>query len=119
MQSNINNSSYELLIQISDCIISGKSPEQVRRQWYRLWDCYKACRRRVEHTGGGDGNMRSGESSSQSGEGDNEDGISTGVGNAKSCNKKSKWLGATRGQYLHKVMDVFETSNLYRMIDKV
>jgi len=63
--------------------------------------------------------MRSGESSSQSGEGDNEDGIAMGVGNAKSCNKKSKQLGATWGQYSHKVMDVFETSNLYWMIDEV
>src|SRR5882724_10292808 len=84
---NINNSGYEPLIQISDHIISGKSPEQVCWQWYHLWDCYKACRRQAGHTGGGDGNMRSGESSSQSGEGENEDGNAMGVGNVKSCKK--------------------------------
>ena len=55
----------------------------------------------------------------QSGEGGNEDGNAMGVGNVKSCKKKSKRLGETSGQYSHKVMDVFETSKLYRMIDEV
>ena len=39
--------------QIADLLLPRKSAEQIRRQWYRLWDCYKACRRREEHTGGG------------------------------------------------------------------
>jgi len=65
--------------------------------------------------------MRSEESSLQSGEGGNEDGNAMGVGNVvkKSCKKLSKWLGETWGQYSHKVMDVFETSKLYWMIDEV
>ena len=47
--------------------------EQVRRQWYQLWHCYKACHRREEHMGGGDGNaVDVTEVKSAPSEGDNE-----------------------------------------------
>jgi len=57
--------------------------------------------------------MRSGESSSQSGEGGNEDGNAMGVENAvnKSCKKVWKGPGETQGQYSHKVMDVLRHLN--------
>jgi len=101
MQLSINDSGSELLIQISDHIISGKSPEQVFQQWYGLWDCYKACCHWAKHTGGGDGNIRRGESSLQSEEGENEDGHVMGVGHVDktSCKKMLKWPVETWRQY--------------------
>jgi len=63
--------------------------------------------------------MRSGDPSLQSGEGKN--GNAMGVENVvkNSCKKMSKQPGETQGQYSHKLMDVFETSKLYQMIDEV
>ena len=100
--------------------MKGKSAEQVRRQWYRLWDCYKACWGHVEHTGGGDGDMENAISSVDSGDENLQGELVGDEGLVKKRQKtRSKERSKTCGQYSHKVMDVFETSKLYRMIDDV
>ena len=87
----------------------------MRRQWYRLWDCYKACRRREEHTGGGDGNaVDVTEVESVPSEGEIETkGKKTG-GNSKHAGPMN-----TRGQFSMHVLDMFAMSRCYQMIDEV
>ncbi|KIJ43362.1 hypothetical protein M422DRAFT_67869 [Sphaerobolus stellatus SS14] len=77
----------------------GKTVAQVRRCWNGCWDRYKAVRRRQLHTAGGDGDAK------DEPEDDSADG-------KKKKRKKQKGFSKN-------VLDAFEASSLFQMIDSV
>ncbi|EPQ55479.1 hypothetical protein GLOTRDRAFT_93846 [Gloeophyllum trabeum ATCC 11539] len=128
---------------ISQKILGGrKDVDQVRNLWHKVWDKYKTCRRREKHTGGGDGDVddtgagsgeedgddeeREGEEESpvpaaevdaETGEkpkelGDGQVEGSAGDGGDKPRTKK-------KARYSKAVLDRFEQSEVYRLIDEV
>lgn len=76
-----------------------------------MWAMYKLVRCREEHTGGGDGDdetdLEEGDDNDDDGGDDNGDG------------KKRKWPTVKRVRFSKRVLDMFETSAFYKIINKV
>ncbi|KIJ41410.1 hypothetical protein M422DRAFT_255605 [Sphaerobolus stellatus SS14] len=107
--SNFKLNQARIFQEISMSVAKDRSAEKVRRQWQRLWDAYKACRRHAHHTGGGDGDKNN-ES------GTDEDDVKPEVkGEGAVKARKSK----TCAQFSDAQLDVFEASEIYTLIDNV
>ena len=107
--------------QISQVVLTGRRDvEQVRNCWNRFWSLFKCVRRRQEHTGGGDGDEVDLDDSE---DGDDEGEVpETGTKRKKPPPKKHGKDGSKEGsreQFSPGVMDSFEQSEFYALIDKV
>lgn len=77
-----------------------------------MWSIFKIVRRREDHTGGGDGD--DGTDLEDNGPGDTEEG--EGAAGAK---KRKKGVGKTKVRYTKNVLDTFQHSIFYPIIDAV
>lgn len=116
-----------------------RTQEQVRQQWMTIWGLYKETRRRLKHTGGGDGDeaddlseFDGGEAEGTEDQSESENGEAEGpTSNAKDTEKKrdagksnvsekSKKREEGRNRRPSKsAMELFAQSELYEMIDRV
>jgi hypothetical protein len=80
----------------------------------RLWDIYKAVRRRQEHTGGGDGDDATDDETDE----DGNDDVDVDDG-PEGANKRKKPKKTARGRFSKKTLDAFEESEFYVLIDAV
>lgn len=118
------------ILQISQKLLEGrKSQKQVAQLWSSQWDKYKAVRRRQQHTGGGDGDESDGDSESDP-ENVTEAALTVGKGetadldlghNCKPAMKRKRTTPSMKksGRFSHKVLDKFEQSEVYKIIDGV
>ncbi|KAG8914341.1 hypothetical protein FRC00_014371 [Tulasnella sp. 408] len=100
----------EVFTHISQKLVKNKaSVAQVRNLWNRIWDKYKACRRRQKHTGGGDPDE------DEVDEDERED--SPAADESSKAKKKTKKKKKKTG-FSDQVLDDFESSAIYEMIDQ-
>ena len=98
-----------MCLQISQKLLHGKhDAESVRNMWNRYWSMFKEVRRRQEHTGGGDGD----DATEDDGEDEDE--------REGAHEKKRKRAGqAKKVRYTKNVLDSFESSSFFAIIDAV
>lgn len=97
--------------QISQKLLGGRNDvKSVGNMWTRMWALYKAVRRRQEHTGGGDGDQDTG-SDDDGDDGEDED----EHGDKTKKRKKTK----TKERFTKSVMDNFESSVFFQVLDDV
>jgi len=94
----VGSFSYSNEMKVTQYILRTKSQEQVHHVWRTLWDKYKAVRCRAEHMGGQDG--------------DDTDLNDETQGVLKSQSSRF-W-----GQISKEVLDEFEESAVYHLIDE-
>lgn len=99
--------------QISQKLLGGRNDvKSVANMWTRMWALYKAVRRRQEHTGGGDGDQETGP------EDDGDDGEDEDGDEASEKTKKRK-KAKTKERFTKSVMDTFESSMFFQVLDDV
>jgi hypothetical protein len=106
-----------ILNQVSQRILNNsKTPKQCRSKWDREYSLYKDVVRRLKHTGGGDGDAES----NADGE-DNQAGDETGDTEDVSKKRTALTRAAANKQYKYSksIMDGFEASELFRLMDEV
>lgn len=84
--------------------------KQITNFWQTCWDKYKAVRKQQEHTGGGDGD----ESRDDAGSGSDTDNEELSI-----SGEKRKRAGKPKNEFSSTVLDKFEQSKIFDMIDKV
>ena len=90
------------------------TPQQCKNYWSNnAWAKYKAVRHREKHTGGGDGDADRMEPNSNA---DSEDIFNTPAQRKEAKRKRAQ---QRKNEFSQAVLDEFEQSEMYRLIDEV
>ncbi|KAI0056072.1 hypothetical protein BV25DRAFT_1921308 [Artomyces pyxidatus] len=118
---NFRLQAHSIFILISSTILENRvTTEQVKNYWsLQAWPKYKAVRARQEHTGGGDGDEDRDEAHEGSDDGD--DGGAGDVEDNTLTQKagKRKRTNPKKAVFSRKVLDAFEVSKVFELIDAV